>query len=182
MKTLILAVTVALSAWSQGAPVNQVQGPPPNNDVFIYDIASTPQYTCVAASFQPTTTFYKATNTLSQIAVATNVATATFSGTSYLWVGAQVVVAGSTTAALNGTYKVTAVSGSTATFTTSGVADATYNNTALTLSTQAPLLNAAVWSIQITQYSAGSPVGSYWAGPPSIVPPRTLACSNRANY
>ena len=146
---------------------------------------STPSltYVCAANALQPVSTFYRSSSTLTSIVVATNVGTINFSSTSYLWVGATVVVAGSTTSALNGTYQVSAVSGSTATIATSGVADATYNNAAMTVSTTSPLLNASVWAIQVLKYNATPSLTSvFWAGLPSTSVPHALKCSDRGNY
>jgi hypothetical protein len=182
MRHIAAFFLLAGAAFGQAQAVNQVQGPTSNDYVSYFDIASTPQYICQAQAFQPITTFYVASSTLTSIAVSSNVGTITFSSTSYLWVGATVVVAGSATTALNGTYSVTAVSGSTATITTVGVSNGTYNDTTLTVSTTSPLLNSKIWAIQVTQYSAGSAVGQYWAGAPAITPPMNLACSNRHSY
>lgn len=178
-----VAIAAALSSFTQGQPVNQVAGPTTNNFVSYYDIGSTPQYICYAQSLQPGTSFYKASTTLTNIAVSTNVATITFSSTTYLWTGAVIVISGATVvSALNGTYSVTGVSGSTATVATSGVADATYTESTLVVSTSAPLLNQAVWAILVTQYSGSNPITQYWAGTPSVTPPMNLACSNRSKY
>lgn len=180
---LVLLVVGSGLGWGQGA-VNQVSAPPPDNYVnqLYYDGSNNLTYVCRAAAIQPLTTWYKSSTTLTSIVVLTNVGTINFSSTSYLWVGAQITVAGSTTSALNGTYKVTAVSGSTATITTSGVSNATYNNAALTVSTRAPLLNSAVWAIQALTYDGSNLLtGVYWAGTPSPTVP-LLACSSRASY
>lgn len=182
MRNAIAVLVLAAAAFGQGPAVNQVQGPTPNDFVSYFDLGSTPQYQCMAQALQPRTTWYKSSGTVTQIAVSSNVGTITFSGTSYLWVGARVTVAGSATAALNATYSVTVVSGSTATITTSGVSDGTYTDSTMTVYTTAPLLNQSVWAIQVTQYSGGSPSGQYWAGTPAATPPMNLACSNRRNY
>jgi len=80
--------------------------------------------------------------TLTNIVVTGNVAVATFAAppTCGFYVGAQYVVSGSTTSALNGNYRLTAASGSTITFKTSGVSNGTYNNGALTLKCSAPFI------------------------------------------
>lgn len=136
---------------------------------------------CYANALQPVTTFYKSSSTLTSIQVTSNVATITFSSTSFLWPGATVVVAGSTTAALNGSWKITTVSTTTATFAVT-TANVTVSNAALTVSTQSPLLNATVWAIQKLTYSGTILTGTYWAGGLSSVVPHGLACSARANY
>ena len=180
---LLLLVSFASLAFGQGQPVNQVSGPPPNNFVSYSDVGSTPHYVCYAQALQPVTSFYISSGTLVSIAVSGSTGTITFSGTSYLWIGAVVTVAGATVApTLNGSYSVTGVSGSTATITTSGVAGATYTDATMFLSTNAPLLNQTVWAIQVTQYASSNQTAQYWAGPPSMTPPMNLACSNRHNY
>jgi hypothetical protein len=183
---LFAGVTGALAilAFGQGQPVNQVSGPPTNNYVTYYDLGSTPQYICYAQALQPPgSSFYLSSGTLVSIAVSTNVGTITFGSTSYLWTGAVVNISGATVAtALNGSYSITAVSGSTATIATSGVGNATYTDATLVLTTSAPLLNQSVWSILVTQYSGSNPITQYWAGNPAVTPPMNLACSNRHNY
>jgi hypothetical protein len=181
-KAVVLIVLAALETFGQVQAVNQAQGPTSNNYVTYLDIGSTPQYICEAQAVQPLTTFYVSSSTLTQIAVSSNVGTITFASTSYLWIGARITVAGSATTALNGTYSVTGVSGSTATIATSGVSNGTYNDSTLTVSTRAPLLNSLVWAIQVTQYSGANQIGQYWAGTPGPIPPMNLACSSRHNY
>lgn len=184
MKFLLLTVIFVVSSWAQCVPGSISPSATQQNCVLqaYQDGSGNTTDICYASVPQPVTTFFKSSSTLTQIVVSANVGTITFSTTSYLWIGATVVVAGSTTAALNGSYKVTAVSGSTATITTSGVSNGTYNNAALVVSTQSPLLNALVWAIQKLTYTGTTFTGSYWAG--GLVPsvPHGLACSNRANY
>lgn len=139
------------------------------------------QYVCTASPVQPSpTSFTVASGLLTNIVVSGGTATVTFSSTSYLWVGAQIVVSGSTTAALNGNYTVTGVSGSTATFTTAS-GNATYNNSTLYLSTVSPLLNQPVWLIMIFAYNgSGNLISVRQAG--SSLTPQRLQCSQAANY
>ena len=181
--TVWLLLLSSALLFGQGQPTNQVQGPTTNNFVMYYDLGSTPQYICYAQSLQPPASFFKSSSTLTSIAVATNVATINFSSTSYLWVGAVVTISGATVApALNGTYSVTAVSGSTATITTAGVSDGTYTESTLVVTTSAPLLNKTIWAILVTQYASTNPLTQYWAGTPSVTPQMNLACSNRSKY
>ncbi len=171
-------------ASAQCIPGSQNQQNTAQNCVaqFWYDGATNLQYMCSANALQPITTFYKSSSTLTSIVVSSNTGTINFATTSYLWPGALVTVAGSTTAALNGTYRVLTVSTTTATITTSGVGDATYSNAALTVSTLAPLINAPVWAIQVFTYTGTTLLSSYWAGNPSSTVPHGLRCSDRANY
>ncbi len=187
IKRLLALSLFAASLWGQGQgqAVNQVSGPPPFNGVSLYFYNGSNQviYICNAPSLIfPATTYYKSSSTLTNIVVLTNVATMNLSATAQFWVGQQFTVAGSATTALNGTYKATAVSGSTVTFTTAGVADATYTDATLTVSTSAPLLNALVWSIQAFSYASTNLATNYFGGNPSVSVPQGLACSNRANY
>ena len=183
LKSIFLLFLLAAVAFSQGAAVNQVSGAPPNNQVQqLFYTGANIQYLCVADAQQQPTQFKVSDKTLTQIVVSTNVGTITFSSTSYLWVGARITVSGSTTAALNGTYTVTGVSAATATITTAAVGDATYNNAAMVITTNAPLLNKPVWAIEVFTYASSLMSGAYWAGGPSIPVPLTLVCSNRALY
>lgn len=175
----------SLAAQVPAQAVNQVTGAPPFGIVqLLFYSGANVTYICNAAQATNSTTFaIGGTPSLTNIVVATNTATATFGATAQFWVGQQGTVAGSTTAALNGTYKVTGVSGSTITFTTSGVGDATYSNAALTITTSQPLLNASLWSIQAFTYTGSSVTGIYWAGTPSgTTVPQNLKCSDRGNY
>ena len=182
LKSVFFVLILAALAFGQGS-VNQISGPPPDNRVSQFFYSGTNlQYICSAAALQQPTTFTVAAKTLTNIVVSTNAGTITFGSTSYLWPGATITVSGSATAALNATYKVTAVSGSTASITTSGVGDATYADAALVITTSAPLLNKAVWAIQVLTYTTSTLTGSYWAGGPYAPVPQGLACSSRAAY
>ena len=184
MRLALLSLLLAAPLLAQnGQSVNQVSGSPNNSVVQqLFYSGSNLTYVCYAPALTPLTTFYKSSSTLTNIVVTTGSAVATFSSTSFLWVGAQVTVAGSATALVNGTYKITAVSGSTATFTTTA-ADGTYTDAGLTLSTTAPLLNEATWAINVLVYNGSNAlIGTYWAGTPSGTPANGLRCSNRTNY
>lgn len=184
MKILTLLLIVVSSAFAQAQSVNQTSAPPPVPfvNLYFYNGSSQIQYICSAQALQPVSTFYKSSTTLTNIVVSSNTGTITFSSTSYLWVGQQIVVAGSATTALNGTYPVLTVSGSTATITTSGVSNATYTDAGLTVSTTGPLLNSPVWAINIFNYASTNLATSYWAGTPAATVPQGIACSNRAQY
>ncbi len=185
MKTLFLLLTGACSLWAQSAsPVNQITGPPPFSFVtLLFYSGSNLTYACYAPALQPTTSYtIGATPGLTNIVVATNVGTINFAATSQLWVGQTVTVSGSTTSALNGSYRINTVSGSTATIATSGVSDGTYSTAALVVSTTGPTLDAPKWSIQVLTYSGSNLTATFWAGTPNQVPNNQLACANRANY
>ncbi len=117
---------------------------------------------------------------LTNISVTTNVGTVNLTGTAQWWVGMTITVTGSATSALNKSYKVTAVSGSTATITTSGVSDGTYTDPVIT--TTNPVLDQKVWGIQIFTYDGSNNLtGSYWASS-GINVNFSLACSSRATF
>jgi len=181
----IVCLAVLLAPLLHGqTQVNQTSGPPPMAYVLqaFYDGSGNLIYACKARQFlQTATTVQRSDSSLTSIVVATNVGTVTTASAHNLWIGARVTVSGSTTAALNGTYKVATVPSSTTyTIATSGVADATYNNAAMVLSTNNPLLSQAVWAIQANVYDGSNRLtGSYWAN--SAVG-ETLACSARASY
>ena len=180
----------AAMAWGQnvGTPVNQVDAPPvdPYAHLYFYDGSNNLIYECRALQNQTNNNlpgnpgyFSIALSSLTNITVSGGTATINFPATSYLWVGAQVVVAGSATSALNGTYKILTVSGTTATFTT-GAGNATYTDTNLSVSTLAPQVNQAVWAIHAFVYSGTLLQNSYWAG--GVSQGKGIACSSRANF
>lgn len=177
MKRLIAALALlplSLAAQTQTRDQNK-------SNRYFYDGSNNLIYICSSPQTkQIASTFSVAASTLTNISVATNVGTITFSSTSYLWKGAIVTVSGSATSALNATYKITAVSGSTATVTTSGVSDGTYNDSTLVLATSSPLLNETLWTIQAYTYTGTTLDGSYTASSSSGA--TALACSNRASY
>ena len=159
MRLILSIVLLSLSAFAQATL---------NVDQFAYDGNGNMTAKCSSPQNGPTSTWTVAATTLTSIAVSTNVGTVTFSAAPGLYVGARITVSGSTTAALNGTYLVSAVAGSTATITTAGVGDATYNTSALVISTSYPLTNQGVWSIQKFVYNTSNQfTGKYWAQPGS---------------
>lgn len=185
MKRIIAALLCAVSLLAQqGSAVNQVSGPTPNNGVYLYFYNGSSQIThiCFANAVQPATTYtIGALPGLTSVVVLTNVGTINLATTAYLWVGQRITLAGFALTALNGTYTISAVSGSTATIATSGVADATYTTSGATLATTGPVLNNNVWNIQIFTYASTLLATSYYAGG-GIGPNNQLACSSRASY
>lgn len=190
-KLLLVTLLTLSSVYGQTASlaVNQSAFPPPSPavDQYFYDGSGNLIYDCRAAEVQPTATnFSIAAGTVTQIVVSGGTATITFNSTSYLYQSAQLQVYGSATAALNGQYRVTGVSGSTATFTTTA-ADGTYTDSKLVVNTWNPLLNQYVWAIKVFLYNGSNQItGSIWAGAvqPGGSPAvnQTLACSARATY
>ncbi len=185
MRKLLLSLALsAVALFAQAQAINQVSGPPPFSWVSLLFYNGSNQLTsaCYAPASTTLTTWSTADSSLTNIAVSSNTGTITFGSTAQVWVGMQVTVAGSATTALNATYKVLTVSGSTATITTSGVSNGTYNDATLNITTRAPVLNAAVWSIQELTYVSSNLSNVYWAGTPNGQTVPQVACSNRANY
>lgn len=183
MKSIVIAALLCASAFGQGSAVNQVVGSPPNNGVYLYYYNGSSQitYICFANAVQPPTVYtIGATPALTNVVVATNVATITFGATAQLWVGQRITLAGFATSGVNVTTFVTAVSGSTVTASIT-VADGTYNTSGATLTTSGPVLNASVWNIQAFTYASTLLATSYYAGG-GIAPNNQLACSSRASY
>lgn len=184
MKTLLLLFVSALGLSAQSPfPAGSAL-----RSLFYYDGSSNLQYVCSALQFQGTaTTYTKAATTITNIAVATNVATATVPAHG-LSVGARFTISGATVDTdLNATYTILTIATNTFTFATSAVADATYTDAGMVITTYEPVTSAAVWAIQVFSYTSTTLTGSYWATPtPSALKPANsaplLACSARASY
>jgi hypothetical protein len=163
--TILLIVFVALAlAQKTGSPVVDVLYPY-DQPTILYDYGGGTDliYQGYASSKQPSFTWTKAGNTLTQIVVATNVGTVTTATAHGLAINNAVTVSGSTTGALNATYKIATVP-STTTFTiaTSGVSDATYNNALMTMTSTAPRNTAAIWSIKCMTYVSAKVTSQQW--------------------
>ena len=100
----------------------------------------------------------RSNSTLTTIADSSNTSTVTCATACGVWIGQRVSVSGATVATqLNGFYTVlTTPSSTTFTFTTAGVADATYNESTLTISIMEPLTTAEVWKITVFKYNASN--------------------------
>jgi hypothetical protein len=168
MKPILAAIAVVflasnLSAQKTGAPVEQVNYPYEQPTLVIDYSGANAIYIGYATAKQPSFSWTVAASTLTSIAVATNVGTVTTSTAHGLAIGNPVIVTGSTTSALNRTYRIATVpSGTTFTITTSGVSDGTYNTAALVVSTIAPRTTAAIWSISCLQYSGANLIYKGW--------------------
>ncbi len=184
MKLIFAALALAASAFAQGGtPMNQVQGPPPAPWVGLpfYDGSSNLQYMCWAPQLQPATTQKRSTSSLTSIAVSTNVGTVTTAAAHGLYIGARVTISGATVDTdLNGTYIVATVpTDETYTIATASVADATYTESTLVITTTWPLTTLARWAINVFTYSGTTFTGTYWAN--SSTGPG-LACTARTSY
>ena len=147
MKLLLcFAACVALYGQGDSAP------PVRRSQILFYDGNNNVIYVCTAAPVQRTFDFKKQAQ-FTNIVVAANVATVTTSANHGLQVNNPIVIAGSATTALNGTYAVASVP-TTTTFTvaTSGVGNGTYTDPTV-VSTTAPRSSDTVWSIQRFTYS-----------------------------
>jgi hypothetical protein len=184
---LLLASACSLRAQT-GSPVDVSGYPSTINQAikfFDYDASSNLTYICYARPLAPNPTnpgynfsLTVTGGTLTSIVVATNVGTVTTVNAHGLFVGNKIVVSGSATTALNGTYYVQTVpSTTTFTITTSGVSNATYTD--MTVSGSTPLQTGAIWSIQkLTYNSSNEVISSQWAnGTPGTY---NSVCANRA--
>lgn len=135
--------------------------------LFFYDGSNNLRYVCTADQDQdPTSSVKRSDSTLTSIVVLTNVGTATTSTAHGLYVGARVTITGATVDAdLNGTFTLLTVpSTTTYTFATVAVADATYNEATLVVTTRYPLTTNPLWAIQVFTYDASNNLtGSFWA-------------------
>jgi hypothetical protein len=182
-RLMILAAAFAASAVAQmGVAVSATDDPPARAIVTqaFYDGSGNFAYACKAVQADPrrAATAWSVGAGLTNIVVSGNVATATFTTVPGLYPHARVTLTGSATAALNGTYTLTAASGSTVTFATSGVGNATYTDA--TVTSTWPLLTSAVWAIKVYAYDGSNRYAgeSYAADTVSY----SLKCSDRGNY
>ena len=200
-----LLLVAPLFAQNVGVPVNQVKAPPidPWVTLSFYDGSGNLINQCSAQQNQPNNgtgsnagVFSIANALLTNLTISGGVATLNFPSTSFLWVGAQVTMSGSATTAVNATYRVSAVSGTTATIVpvppATIAANATYTDTLLSAATFQPLINQAVWAIHVLTYTGTTLNNDYWAyatntsvntqSGQAVTQGAKLLCSNRANY
>lgn len=193
MKRMLLALALCACAFGQtNVRVSDRIAPEATEDLYFYDGSSNLEYICTADAPSVTSVFAVTASSSNQprssisvvnvtnIVVASNTATVTFSGAHGLGVGHRIVVAGATVDTdLNGTYTVATVASTTLTFTTASVADATYTDAALTITTTAPRSNANVWNIKKFAYTGTAMNRGRWLyGSPA----GNLACDSRTSY
>lgn len=177
MKTIVLLGALCLSTFAQttGSPVSVVafRSSQPFR-LFDYDGSNQMIY---AGETQPfidytrivgTSAFRwtRAATTLTNIVVSSNTGTITTSTAHGLSVDQQVCVTGATVDTdLNACYNVLTV-GSTTTFTitTASVANATYNESTLVLSTNSPLSTQPIWSLCKYTYTSSNLTKTACAG------------------
>lgn len=176
MKTLIALMISAACALAQtnGSPVSVVAFPP-SQPAQIFDYTGT---TLIYIGYASPVVNYngivgteafrwtRAATTLTSIVVSSNTGTVTTSSAHGLQIGQLVTVSGATVDTdLNASYYVQTVpSTTTITITTANVANATYNESTLVMSTQAPLTTQPVWAItKLTYDGSGNLVSKGWA-------------------
>jgi hypothetical protein len=187
---LLLFSAAWLGAQTQGQPVVVVSYPQEIPTRFLdYNGGTNLTYLCVAnplykGGANPGPYAYSLSVTgggLTSIVVSSNVGTVTTAAANGLMAGQEATVSGSTTSPLNGNYVVQSITSTTVfTITTSGVSNGTYNNGALTISGTAPLLTAAIWSIQHFIYDGNNNLtGTQCAN--GACNQYTNVCANRAS-
>jgi len=164
-------------AQSDSALVTLSEAPTPNSFTlaFDYDGSNNQIYIGKAKSVQlvPYNWSINATlgkGTLTSVVVLTNVGTVNITGHG-LAVGNRVIIGGGTAggAGLNASYVIATVPGANSfTVATSGVADVTYNNTGLNVSTQAPSTTLPMWTI-VKQTFTGTNCTLRQTSPPSSI-------------
>ena len=182
MRTLTFLIMSIAGLFAQTSPeYTQSIAPPttPYTYLMFRDGSNNIEYICRALSNQPNFTWTVSAATLTSIVDSVNTATVTTSTNHGLSVGNAVSIYGSTVAALNGTYIVTVSGTNTFQVTTSGVADATYNNAALGVATVAPRINANIWSIQKLFYTSNYIDRFGWAEGSTN---NNKSCASRATY
>ncbi len=186
---VVLLITVVASAQQGGTPVQPVLYPYDQPIKFFdYDGSGNLIYTCQTKASGPwnnnsvpsTFSWTRAANTLTSIVDSTNTATVTTSTAHGLQVANAITISGATVDTdLNGTYYIQTV-GSTTTFTitTANVTDATYTESTLAVSSTAPRLTVAIWSIFKFTYNGSNQLTNFQMS--NGVPAMNQICANRA--
>lgn len=181
LSILVLGVLSIQHVHAQGAtPVTIATPNIPEVKRFFYDGSSNLQYVCIAKQKSVTTTWRRSDSTLTSIVVSSNVATVTIPS-HFIYTGVRVTVSGATVDTdLNGTYTLlTTPTANTFTFATTNVANATYNEATLVITTDWPPYNSLLWAIQVLQYTSTTLDGESWADSNVAYNRR---CSDRAIY
>lgn len=187
LSLLLLAATAA--AWGQvGMETDQTAGPPkqPWVALLFSDGGGNLQYVCKALQVQPVRrTFQVGDGTQTNVVVTGGtVATINITGQK-LYVGARLVLSGSATSTLNGTFSVVSVTANTLVITVPTTANATYTDVVVT--TASPMTSAPVWSIQILT-NPGNVLTSFYFALPNGLPqggsdtPLNASCDARATF
>jgi hypothetical protein len=170
-----LITTLAIAAAMLfGQTVPQPSEKPGQDTVLNFFTGSLLDYSCYASPQQPAYSFLRSNSTITNIIVSTNTATATMPNHG-LHVGNRLVITGATVDIdLNGTYLVlTVADANTLTFTTAGVANATYTDATLAVTTRDTRSSAAIWTVMQILYTSSNPTVIRWSDQFQI-------CDNRA--
>jgi hypothetical protein len=172
MRLITLLALAAASLFGQTVPPPSEK--PGQDTVLNFFTGSLLDYSCYASPQQPAYSYLRTNSTLTNIVVSTNTATMTAPNHG-LQVGNRIVVSGATVDIdLNGTYLVlTTADANTLTFTTASVANATYNESTLAVTTRSVRSSAAIWLVMRISYVSSNPVRIQWSDQFQI-------CDNRA--
>lgn len=181
MRKLFAIAALCLSAFAQEQdPAVSISGGPPikswTSQIFYTTISSADyiEYICYARTPQKS-----AALSITQIVDSGTTATVTTSVAHGYSVGNQIIIAGVTVDTdLNGTYAIATV-GSTTTFTvtSASVTDATYNNTGITSTSQAPRTTDPIWAIKKFFYTGTNMTAIRWA----VKPGQANSTTSQAN-
>lgn len=151
---LLFLAFAARHANGQTPNVVTSQEPPlnPQTVKMFYNGSSQVEYLCKANGWKTQTQWSISAGTLIQIQVTSGTATITTSANHDVIVGTEVVISGSASSGINGTYVVTSVGTLTMTLNKS-LPDGTYTDNALRVTVTQPKTSAAVWTIQKFFYS-----------------------------
>jgi hypothetical protein len=151
MRTLIIFLAMSFGLFAQTSP-EVTPSLAPSNTPYTYVAFKMSgidniEYICRALSKQPSFSWLKDEGSLVDIVVSGGVATVNFSSPHGLSVENAIRVFGSSTPSLNGQYKVISLAGNSVSFPTLAP-DAVYTESGLGAATEAPRLNANIWSVQ----------------------------------
>jgi hypothetical protein len=149
LPVLLLALVLWLLFAAPPAAAQQSVNVVPSNytTFFEYNSLGNPLYRCRAASTQATSSFSVAYGTLVNVVVSGTVGTINFASAHGFLPGYKLIISGSATTALNGTYRViTSDPAATSLTITVTAAGGTYSD--MTISTDTALMTKPVWAIQ----------------------------------
>lgn len=160
MSLLFLLLFLAFSAMrAHGQTPNVVisQQPPetPQTVKMFYNGSNQIEYVCKANGWKTQAQWSTSAGTLIQIQVTSGTATVTTSSSHGVIVGTELVISGSNTSGVNGSYVVTSVGTLTMTLNKS-MPDGTYSDNSLRVTVTQPKTSAAVWTIQKFLYSGSN--------------------------
>lgn len=177
---LVLVPVIQAQGPTQGTivKVNGFNSTQPSQEPF-YDGSNRTTYVCQANPNAPVHTWSVAATTLTNIVVTGGTtATANFPAAHGIWaIGMKIVVSGSATTTLNGTYYVQSIPNSTSiTYTVATTTSTTYTDMTIK---SAPVEIDAIWAISFSQYDASGNLKSFtWANGDAAK--YTSICANRA--